>query len=826
MSSVWRDVRFALRGLARSPMVTAVVVLTLTLGIGATAAVYSVVDAVLIDGLPYESPGRLFVVDTTHRGIASAAGAAGVETWPTSWLDFQDWRRGQHGFRAFADIAVCSSPRSFHTRVEGEVQRLTGELVSEEYFRLLGIRPVAGRVFGADEASPPGRRSVLLGYDLWRSRFGGDPAVVGRVLQLNDEPYDVVGVLPEGFRGLTDQAEIWVPIGLAGSLLGPPYVEMRNVRWLNAVARLAPGVTAERAEAELAALTAALARENPDENEGVGARLTPLTDTFLGDLRPSLLALLGGAAFVLLIACANVAGLLLARMTARGREIAVRLALGAGRARLIRQLLTESVLLALLGGLLGLLLACWAVPPLMASSGVALPSFVQPGLGLRAAAIVLAVTLLCGVGFGLLPALILSRPRNLDVLKDQGRGASMGRGRQRFQSGLVVAEIALALILLIGDGLLIRGFRRLQSLDLGVKIDNVATLRLDLSGPQWTQDPPVIALARHVLERLQTVPGVGSAALGGPDIVSDGAPMSFFTIEDARDAGTVTLQVHSVSPGYFPTLGIPVLEGRALGFEDSDQAPPAIVISRALARRYWPQGKAVGRRMKVGDDSSPFPWFTIVGVAGEVRHQGLAADDAAAPDVYFSMLQFPPRLPTRLAVLVRGAAPASAARLLPALRTELRTAAPGLAPYDAATLESRLRGQTSHGRFLILLTTLFALLALILAVIGIYGMVSYAVTRRTREIAIRSALGAARGSILRLILGWGAALALAGTVLGIAGALALTRFLTSLLYGFSPTDPVTFVGVPLLLLAVALLACYIPARRALAVTPQTALRYE
>lgn len=820
LQGLWRDGRFALRVLGRTPMVTAVVVLTLTLGIGATAAVFSVVDAVLIRGLPYEDPGRLFVVDTTHRG------AAGVETWPTSLLDFQDWRQRQRGSRSFREIAVCSSPRSFHTRVEGEMQRLTGELVSEEYFRLLGIRPVAGRVFSADEARPPGRRSVLLGHDLWRSRFGGDPAVVGRVLQLNDEPYDIVGVLPRDFRGLTDQAEIWVPLGLAGSLLGKPYEEMRNVRWLNAVARLTPGTTAEQAEAELAALTAALEREHPEENEGVGARLTPLTKAFLGDLRPNLLALLGGAAFVLLIACANVAGLLLARMTARDREIAVRLALGAGRARLIRQLLTESLLLALLGGVLGLLLATWTVPSLVAASGAALPSFVQPGLGLRTALVILVLTLLAGVGFGLLPALILSRPANLGTLKDQSRGSSMGRGRQRFQSGLVIAEIALALVLLVADGLMIRGFQRLQTLDLGLKIDNVATLRLDLSGPQWAEDPPVVTLARNVLDRLQSVPGVESVALGGPDIVSDGAPFSFFTVEDARDAGTVTLQVHSVSPGYFSTLGIPVLEGRALGFEDSEQGAPAIVISRALARRYWPEGKAVGRRMKVGDDSSPFPWFTIVGVVGEVRHQGLTADDATAPDVYFSMLQFPPRLPPRLAVLVRAAAPGSAASLLPALRAELRTAAPGLAPYDPATLESRLRDQTAHGRFLILLTTLFAGLALILAVTGIYSMVSYAVTRRTREIAIRATLGAARGSILRLILGWGAALALAGTVLGIAGALALTRFLTSMLHGFSPTDPITFVGVPLLLLAVALLACYIPARRALAVSPQTALRVE
>jgi hypothetical protein len=316
-------------------------------------------------------------------------------------------------------------------------------------------------------------------------------------------------------------------------------------------------------------------------------------------------------------------------------------------------------------------------------------------------------------------------------------------------------------------------------------------------------------------------------------VISDGAPLSFFTIEDTRGAGLVTLQVHSVSPGYFSTLGIPILEGRPIGYEDVSGATPALVISRALARRYWPDGKAVGRRMKVGDNDSPFPWFTIVGVAGEVRHQGLTADAAPAPDVYFSMLQFPPRLPPRLAVLVRaagggvgGGARDRAAALLPALRNELRAAAPGLAPYDEATLASRLEKQTARGQFLILLISLFAVLALILAVIGIYGMVSYAVSRRTREIAIRVTLGADRWGVLRLILGWGAALVLAGTVLGIAGALTLTRFLTTLLYGFSPRDPLTFLGVPLLLLAVALLACYLPARRALAIEPETAMRAE
>jgi predicted permease len=817
VSSLWRDFRFALRGLVRAPVVTAVVVLTLALGIGATAAVLSVIDAVLLGGLPYESPERLFVVESTHRG------ESGVEAWPTSWLDFGDWSRQQRSFRG---LAAYSNPRPFHTRVGGEMRRITGELVTEDYFRTLGIRPTAGRTFTAEEVRPPGRRVVLLGRDLWRSRFGGDPAAVGKVLPLNDEPYEVIGVLPAGFRGLTDQAEVWVPASLAGGLLGKPYLELRNFRWMNVVARLAPGATAESAQADLAGITAALQRAYPKENATVGAKLTPLSESLFGDLRPTLLALLAGAVFVLLIACANIAGLLLARMTARGRETAIRSALGAGRARLVRQLLTESVLLALLGGALGLLLARWTMRPLLAASAVELASYVHVGLGPRVLAMILAITLLCGLGFGLVPALLLSRPASLDVLKEQGRAASAGKGRQRFQSGLVIAEIALALVLLIGAGLMIRGFRRLQGTDLGVKTGNLLTLRLDLSGPRWADDPPIFTLARGILERVRTVPGVASAALGGPDVPSDGAPLSFFTVEDARNAGLVTLQVHSVSPGYFSTLGVPILEGRPLGFEDNDKTVPALVISRALAHRYWPDGKAVGRRMKVGDDSSPFPWFTIVGVAGEVRHQGLASDAEALPDVYFSLLQFPPRLPPRLALLVRGATPGTVAKLLPALRNELKAAAPDLAPYDEATLETRLKAQTARGRFLILLISLFAGLALVLAVIGIYGMVSYSVTRRTREIATRVALGADRRDVLRLVLGWGALLALAGTVLGVVGAFALTRFLAALLYGFSATDPVTFLWLPVVLFAVAVLASYLPARRALAVQPQTALRFE
>jgi putative ABC transport system permease protein len=558
----------------------------------------------------------------------------------------------------------------------------------------------------------------------------------------------------------------------------------------------------------------------------VGARLTPLSEALFGELRPTLLTLLAGAVFVLLIACANIAGLLLARMTARGREIAVRSALGARRSRLVRQLLTESVLLSLLGGLLGLLLAQWSVRPLLAASQVQLRSFVDVGLGPGVAAAILAVALLCGLAFGLVPALLLSRPEAMDVLKDQGRAASMGKGRQRFQSGLVIAEIALALVLLISAGLMIQGFRRFLGVDLGFRPENVASARLDLSGPRWTEDPPIFNLARQTLDRVGRLPGVGSVAVSGPGLPSDGAPSSFFTVEDARDQGLVTTQVHSVSPGYFSTLGIPILQGRPFGFEDSAQAPPVLVVSRAFAQRYWPQGSAVGRKLKLGDESSPFPWFTIVGVAGDVRHQGLDSQAETAPDVYFSMLQFPPRLPARLAVLVRGAEPGTASRLIPLLRKELQAIAPDLEPYDEATLENRLRDQTSRARFLLLLIGLFSLLALTLAVIGIYGLVSYSVTRRTREIATRVTLGADRGHVLRLILGHGAVLALLGTAAGILGALALTRFVASLLYGFSPTDPLTFLGLPLLLFSVALLASWIPARRALAIDPQTALRME
>jgi putative ABC transport system permease protein len=817
VSSVWKDVGFGLRGLARVPVVTAVVILTLALGIGATAATLSVIDAVLLGALPYESPEELFLVDSVHRG------EAGLEPWPTSWLDFTDWSREQRSFRA---LAAYSSPRSFHTRIEGETRRITGELVTGDYFRALGIAPVAGRLFHAGEVPPPGRRVALIGQELWRSRFGSDPAAVGQVLSLNDEPYQIVGVLPAGFQGLTDEAQVWIPAGLAGGLLGPHHLEMRNFRWLNVIGRLAPGVPAERAQAELDALTAAVEAEYPRENEGVGARLAPLSEALFGELRPTLFTLLAGAVFVLLIACANVAGLLLARMTARGREIAVRSALGARRSRLVRQLLTESVLLSVLGGALGLLLAHGSVRPLLAASRVELRSFVDVGLGPGLAAVILAVSVLCGLAFGLVPALLLSRPEAMDVLKDQGRSVSLGRGRQRFQSGLVIAEVALALVLLISAGLMLQGFRRFLEVDLGFQPENVATARLDLSGPRWTEDPPIFSLGRQILDQVGSLPGVGSVAVGGPGLPSDGAPSSFFTVEDARDEGLVTTQVHSVSPGYFSTLGIPILEGRAIGFEDVEKAIPVLVVSRAFAQRYWPRGNAVGRKMKLGDESSPFPWFTIVGVAGDVRHQGLDNRAETAPDVYFSMLQFPPRLPTRLAVLVRGAEPGTANWLIPLVRRELQSVAPDLEPYDEATLEDRLRDQTSRARFLLLLIGLFALVALTLAVIGIYGLVSYSVTRRTREIATRVTLGADRGHVLRLILGHGAALAGMGIVAGILGALALTRFVASLLYGFSATDPVTFLGLPLLLLGVALLASWIPARRALSIDPQAALRME
>jgi putative ABC transport system permease protein len=816
--SVVDDLRSGLRSLRRSPAYAAFVALILALGIGATSAIVSVMSAVLLHGLPYQDPERLVLLSGTR-----ARGGA-VDTVPISWVDFEDWRRAPG---PFSGLAAWGDPQSFNLLTGAGSEHVSGELVSGGYFRVLGIEPVAGRLFTAEEASPPGgHRVVLLGHDLWRSAFGGDPEVVERELILNGESYRIVGVLPPGFRGLTDGAQIWIPAALASELLAPELLTLRRYRWLSAVGRLRPGVSTAQAQAGLDAVTRRLAAEFPDTNEGVGARVTPLADAWFGDLRLGLFFLLGGAALVLLVSSINIAGLQLGRALSRRREISIRSALGAGPGRLVRELLAESLLLALLGCAAGLVLAAWALRLLVRTGAVQFKSFLAIGLDPLALGITVLVSVLCGLGFGLAPAWMAARADLSGVLREGGKGTTSGRGRAR--SALIVAEIGLALALLIVAGLMVQGFRTLRGSDLGFTARDLLTLRIYLEEEKYAGEAAVRGLARELAGRLRTVPGVGTVALEGPGLPTDDWFGADFALEDPppdlQEENKTLLLLHHVTPGYFATLGIPLREGRDFGPEDGESGAPVVIVSEALARRAWPGG-ALGRGLRPFRDPEA-PWARVVGVVADVRHRGLAPATVPAPDIYFPLLQRPAFSPPVLNFLVRPAPGVEPASLAPALRNEIREAAPALPVYDVATLEERLDRQAARPRFLVVLMGLFAGIALLLAAIGLYGVMSNAVGEATRAIGVRMALGAARGDVLRWVLGRAAVLALAGIALGVGASLALTRILTSVLYGVSATDPLTFAGTALTLLGVALFASALPALRAIRVDPAVVLRTE
>jgi predicted permease len=815
MRDLWQDIRYGARRLARTPGFTAAAVLTLALGIGATSSIFSLLRAVLFEALPYKDPGSLVLV----RGLMTREAP---EDWPISWLDIHDLRAEQ---KVFSGLAAVGDDMTYNLGSTGEPEHVAGEMVTADYFDLLGLRPAVGRTFLAEEDQASGdARVVILGHDLWKRRFGGDPAIVGRAVQLNEEPYTVVGVMPPGFRGLTDISEVWLPAGISGSTLGAHYVEMRRYRWMFAVARLAPGVSVQRAQQELDTIFARMAQEYPDSNEHFSVRLKPLAEAWFGDLRPQLLVALGAAAFVLLIACTNVANLLLARAAGRQKEMSVRTALGAGRGRLVRQLLAESLVLSLLGCAVGLLLAWWATGLLAGSGAITLRSFVQPRIDLEVAAATVALALLCGLLFGLAPAVLATRINLQAGLKEGALATTSAPGRRRFQAGLVIAEVGLALALLTGAGLMIKGFQQFLHTDLGLRPEGVLTMQLDLTGERFADSDVYRAAARQLYDRISAIPGVESVGMEGPGIPTGEWNSASFSLEDRPDLEPVSFLRHHVTPRYFETLGIQVVEGRDFTPQDAHgTGPPVMIVSQALAKRYYPEG-ALGKKIKPGPRDSPLPWFTIIGVVRDVNHRGLGGQVQTDPDLYMAVFQSPARSPTRLAVLVRSRQPPSS--LLPQIRQAIREVAPSLSAYDVRTLQDRLNKQTARGRALVRLMTVLAGIALLLAIVGIYGLLSYTVTQRVREIGVRMALGADRGRVVGLVVRGALALIAAGLVLGLLAVLVLNRFLTSLLYGVSPTDPGTLAATALLLLGVALAASCLPALQATRISPVTALRME
>ncbi len=816
MQSFRLDLRLGVRLLVRNRGFTTAAVLILGLGVGVAASIFTVVHAVLLRSLPYQDPDRLLVVAGRQRGPAE-------EAVPLSYLDCVDYREQAAG--VFSGLASHSNLHFFNLTTDGEPQRIGGEFVSPEYFELLGTAPELGRFFTGYMDSLADSYRVVVSHGLWREQFGADPDLVGSAIVLNGKSYEVLGITPRDFWGATDGAKLWLPLKMAATVLGPQFTDRRSFRWLSAVARLKPGVTLDRAQAAMDVVTARLEGQYPDSNQQIGARLEPLAEAWLGGLRGTLVLLLVGAGFVLAIVFADLACLLLIRAAARQREFALRTALGAGRRRLIRQLLTENSLLSLAGLVLGLMVARWSTQILVAISGAQFRQFVQITLDPAVVAVTLAATLVCTLGSGLIPAWALVRIDPSQHLKEGAKG-SAGAGHQRAQNLLVVAQLALALLLLVGAGSTLQGYLRLRHTDLGFRPQELLTLRLDIKGKTYSETE---ALIRALLARIGSLPDVRSVALTGPDLPTDDWQGDRFAVERepevaGPDGGHLFL-IHHVSPGYFATLGVPLLAGRDFTFEDNLYAAAVVVVSEELARRYWPGEDPIGKRLTLGRGGPRSLWFTVAGVAADVRHQGLAGSERPGPDLYFTMLQALPNRFSILNLLVRPAR-GSVLDLAPRLRSEVRDIAPDLPLFDLAAMEQRLARQAAQPRFQALVMGLFALLALLLAVVAVYGAIAFSVAQRSQEIGIRVAFGATSGRLVRKLVGRGAVLGLAGIALGLGVAMASSRLVASLVPGLGANDPLLLAGAAILLWAVALAASSIPAWRATRIEPTVVLRSE
>lgn len=813
-----QDLRYGVRMLLKNPGFTAVVVLTLGLGIGANAALFSVVNGVLLNPLPYSHPDQL---------VALHQRSPNFETGSIPYPNFRDWQKDNQTFSAMA----LARPFGFSLIGAGEAEQVRAQLVSADFFSLLGVKPQLGRSFAAGEDERGAAPIVLISARLWQRKFGSAPDALGKSLTLDDKSYTIAGVLPANFtfsfRNFSD-ADVYVPIGQWNL----PQLQNRNAGLaFFGIGRLKVGVTIAQAQADLDGVTQNLAAAYPATNQGIGAKIIPLKERIVGNVRPVLLMLLGAVGFVLLIACVNVSNLLLARSTARTHEFAIRAALGAGRWRLLRQSLTESTLLALLGGGLGLAVAALGTKSALAALPTAVPRAQEVGLDGRVLFFTCAVTLLTGVLAGLAPALKTARGRLAEMLKEGGRG--MSGGRQRAQSVLVAAEMALALVLLIGAGLMIRSLSALWRVDTGFRADNVLTFSLSLSPSMKAASPAAIRNAfRELRDKLNAVPGVQAASFsfGANPLQYD--EDSFFWREGQpkpanRSEMNMTL-VYRGDPGYLNVLGIPLKQGRFFTEQDDEQTQQVVVIDEVFARQYFPNENPVGQRLYLDGGL-----VHIVGVVGHIKQWSLDADDKVKlqAQLYEPFMQLSDNAmriaSTSANVVVRFAGGAEG---LPSLLDSIRRAAQSQHRENVIirpqTMNEIIAGSLAPRRFSMILLEAFAAVALVLASVGLYGVISYLVGQRTHELGIRVALGAQRRDVLRLVINHGMKMALGGVALGLFAAFGLTRLLAKLLYGVSATDPLTFAVIALLLAAVALLACFAPAWRAMKVDPLVALRHE
>lgn len=803
MGSLIPDLRHAVRSLRRYPSVTAVAVLCLALGLGATTAIFTVVNAVLLRPLPYPAPDQLVRLYESHIGQPGWHGSV-------SRANYLDWQRDA---TAFASLAA-STAGSASLQVGGTPERVRTVAATANLFETLGVRPRLGRTFAPKDGRPGAPGVVVLGDALWRTRFGGDPAIVGRTITLDGEPCTVIGVMPPEFSyPATSAVDLWVPMRWT-----PDEVAVRGDHFLQVIGRLKPSVTRAAALAQMRQIAARLAQQYPDEQGTRTVLVESMHDDLFGRTRPRLLVLLGASGLVLLIACVNVANLLLARAVARRREVAIRTALGAGRGSLIRQFLTESVVLSLAGGALGLVLAVWGVRTLVTLASADIPRAHPVQLDGTVFAFLLAIAILTGIAFGLAPALHGTRTVLRDAMGSGARDGSTSHTQRRLRDALVAAEIALALVLVTGAGLLVKALLALERVPSGLVADHVLTLHVSLAGAKYA-DHPSRDFYEPVLDRVRALPGVTSAGWTSLLPLQDYWTNGTFSIEGKPPAPRgqePSAELRVASDGYFAALGIPLREGRAFSEQDAPAATPVAVVNETLARRYFPHESPVGHRLRLADLA-----LTIVGVVGDVRGAGL--DRPAEPELYMSLRQSP-YVPREMTLVAHTAVPP--ASIVSPVREAVRAVDPEQAIYDIETMDEVVTRSLSNHRLYTWLLGTFAAIALVLAAAGVYGVTSYLVAQRTRELGIRVALGAAPRSLPALVVRRSAAVALVGTVLGLLGALALTRLLATLLSGVSPTDPAVFAAVAAGLVAIALIASYLPARRATRVDPLIALQSE
>jgi putative ABC transport system permease protein len=804
-----QDIRFAFRMLLKRPGFTLIVILTLALGIGANTTIFSAIDAVLLNPLPYKDSERLMVVWETNRQL-------GPEMWDRNEVaigNFLDWRSRNQVFDQLGAL--------FYTDMNltgiGAPERIKSCVVTSNLFQVLGVQPMLGRSFLPEEEVPGNPHSVILSHELWQ-RLGSDRDLIKKTLTLNGRPVAVSGVMPPGFElqfPTSIHVDMWVPMVIDPGDLN------RSFNFLYALGRLKQGVSREQAQNEMSLIASQLQQQYPATNAERGVRVVALHKQIVGNIESYLYMLFAAVGFVLLIACANVAGLLLARVTARHREVAVRMALGASRWRLVRQLLTESIILSVLSGLLGLLFAYGGIKLLVSLTPSEVPRLHEIGLHVPVFLWTLGISIVTGVLFGLAPAVQASKTDLNKALKE-----SSGRNPGSFQGSglrnlLVVSEVAVALLLLVGAGLMTRSFFRLQQVNPGFEATNLLSMNLALPTQKYRGQQTNV-FYNQLVERVSNLPGVKSVAGIDPLPLSNSNVMAPFLVEGApfvamTDRPEVGLRV--ITPGYFQTMSIPLLKGRSFSEQDRDNTPNVIVVNEALANRYWPNQNAIGNRLGFDEDPSKQEWREIVGVVGNVKHKALATE--AMPEVYFPYQQFPSNF---MSLVVHTASDPGS--MIPAIRSQVLSVDKDQPVSDIMTMDQRLAKSVASSRFVMLLLSTFSILALGLAAVGIYGVMAYLVTERTQEIGVRMALGAQKRDVLKLVVGKGMALAVIGTVIGLGASLAFTRVMRSLLFEVTPTDWLTFVAASIVLLTVALLACYIPARRATKLDPLVALRYE